>query len=359
MSGTPLRVLLATSWNTACGIADHSAQLIRYAVAADPYLAIIPSAEALDPHHPAIQSLVHDAAVGIDLLHLNHHDALHSRWTPERVAEIAKRIPVLVTYHDTRETVEGCPKALALSKVASSLIVHEPVEGLPAIYWRQGVPAAARAPMDYAHNQWGSYGTYDWGGDGSLQMRWRKMWKAYPQQPVLGTVGFNFPWKNYDRLARATAEAGWALLILSANATEDDEVRWQEINPYTIVGFGFKSTEELVNNLAGCDATAFMYECANTGTSGAIRLGLAARKPVIALRSCRQFRDLQLLDPARRIAVGPSGVAWVDDWSDFALTLRGINPHPWQAEVAARAEEDSWARLGARYAELYRRLVAR
>src|SRR5207244_7148682 len=109
--------------------------------------------------------------------------------------------------------------------------------------------------------------------------------------PILGTAGFNFPWKNFDRLAQVTAGAGWAYLVCSNNATEADEKRWTKANPYTYVIRGFQPTAAIVGALMGCDATCWPYECANSGTSGAIRLGRAARTPVIAWNT-RQFRDL-------------------------------------------------------------------
>ena len=39
----------------------------------------------------------------------------------------------------------------------------------------------------------------------------------------------------------------------------------------------------MVAALSVCTATAFLYECHNSGTSGAIRLGIAALKPVYRL----------------------------------------------------------------------------
>lgn len=329
-----LRVLLVTSWGTACGIAEYAALLKEAVEAADPEIEVIPSAEALDPDHYAVRSLFHDLQLsGIDILHLNHHDALHSRWTADHVKDFVDQgLPTLVTYHDSRAQLSDCPKLAALAQVASSVIVHEPVDGLKAIYWRQGVPGPAIRPRVYIPWSTGVLGSEI------------SAFKAFPQQPVLGTVGFHFPWKNYDRLAQVTGEAGWALVLLANNATAEDEARWRAMNSSILVRREFLPGPEVVNYLAGCDATAWMYECANTGTSGAIRQGLAARKPVIALEGCRQFRDLYDTD---------AGILWCQDWDDFPLALARVQPQGWHPLVSAFAHRESWVQRGKDHAELY------
>lgn len=341
---TPLRVLLVTSWDTACGIAAHSELLKQAVEAADPGIEVEPSALALDPnvslgpHRPVVR-----------LVHLNHHDALHSRWTPEHVDGLVRNgIPVVVTFHDTREICEEGSKLLALSQVASALVIHEPVARLSgAHYWRQGVPAAALGPVQYT-TQWVEPYPHRV-GEAIVPL------KAFPQQPVLGTCGFNFPWKNFDRLAQETAALGWAYLVCSTNATAEDEARWKALNPSTLVVRGWLDTPTLINYLAGCTATAFMYECANTGTSAAIRCGIAARRPLLAFRTCRQFRDLyaDVADPDQ-YAIG-----WCTTWQDFRDWISrgtyGLDPY---LPMHTLAHRDSWTQLGVKYAQLYRSLVS-
>lgn len=342
-----MRVLLATSWDTPCGIADYAAALKESVEAADPGIEVTPAAEALDPVW-AFQAIA-QPTTGIGLVHLNHHDALHSRWTPGHVADlVAQGTPVVVTFHDTRAGTHDAPNSDKLREfvqLASSVVVHEPTEDVRAIYWRQGIPAAAQGVARYTP----MHGYATWmDGTGLL---YPGAWKAFPQQPVLGTVGFNFPWKNYDRLAEVTAEEGWALLILCANATPEDEARWKGRNPSTLVVREFLPQPIAINYLAGCDATAFMYTCANNGTSGAIRQGIAARKPVIAQQGCRQFRDLYE-DPLAREAI-----QWVGDWEELRETLRRIPSTRFDPLIHALAERDSWRNRGRDYARLYRMLV--
>jgi hypothetical protein len=347
---------LVTSWGNRCGIAEHSALLKRHVEAADPGIIIWPSAETLDPEVGLSVALGNHLEAGtFDLVHLNHHDALHSRWTAAHVHRLMEKVPVVVTYHDTREVLDLTSKLNALSIVAASTVVHEPVEGLRAIYWRQGVPAAAQQPVSYAYNHEGRWLT-DSNPPPEYQQYLRvpgyvryltPLWKASPQQPVLGSVGFNFPWKNFTRLAEITGQEGWALVLIAHDATEEQAEAWRKLNSSVLVIREFLPQDAVVNYLAGCDATAFMYDCANTGTSAAIRQGIAARKPVLANGHCRQFRDL----------FTEYGIRWVQNWEDFPRVLQTIEPAPWDAGVTALAHTDSWTTLGQKYAQLYRMLA--
>ena len=331
-----IRVLAVSSWGTACGIAEHT-KLVSSAVAsADSEIAVwTPGSETLDPEvtmrlvtqgaHP-VQS---DARAQV--IWLNHHDGLHSRWERNHIINLqARGVKVLVTYHDTLAD-QNSAKAHMTHRWADAMIVHEPVADLPrAVYLRQGVPALR-----------GVYQTNytDLGG--------------WPR-PVLGTTGFDFPWKNYTRLAALTAEIGWGFMLLSNNITPRiPELR--TINPHLLVYDGFRPTDEIVSRLAGCTATAFMYECANTGTSGAIRLGIAARKPVYALGTCRQFRDLLL---AEQQSDEGQLINWVYNWE----TLRRLLVQSWPVDcdpaMVYLAEHDSLDKVGEAYAQIIHGLVA-
>jgi hypothetical protein len=312
-------------------------------VRVDPEIRITPHAQALDPAW-AIEYATAPRGPGLDpvgAVWINHHDALHSRWQPDHVMELRRRgIKVLLTYHDTRERIEDTPKLQMLVPVVDHTIVHEPVQYLTdndqlegaVTYLRQGVPAR---PGQYA-------------------LDWRRL-GGWPR-PVLGTVGFDFPWKNYTRLAELTAEIGWGLLLICPNLTPERVQELRAINPWLTLPedlgagelhvSGIVPTDTAVSILAACTATAFMYECANTGTSGAIRLGIATRKPVYALETCRQFRDLRMQDADDQIRT----INWVHSWH----VLRQQLIASWSMEVDPAmvylAERDSMAKVGARYA---------
>jgi hypothetical protein len=177
---------------------------------------------------------------------------------------------------------------------------------------------------------------------------------SYSTQPVVGSVGFPFPWKNYDLLAEASYAAGWALKLYAPNATPGQVIQWAILNPNLYVETGFPDRYTVLSGLQGCDATAFLYANANTGTSGAIRMGLAARKPILATVSggCRQFRDLDDLDAHQAIRwLAKLDVEHLVE-ALGKVSIGRVDPH-----VVRLAHLDSWERNGKRYASLYRSLV--
>ena len=330
---TTVKILVSTSWNTACGIADHSAQAMEAIHAVDSALQFTPSAEALDPDW-VLQYAVRGEAFPCDVLWLNYHRGLHSRWTPERVRAVRDRfhVPVVITWHDSYGEAEPDQLTRDLHDIADAFIVHEPCLGLPRAHViRQGVAA------------WPGQSIYD-----QSVLGWTN------GRPILGTCGFNFAWKNFDRLAAVTAEAGWAFLVLSNNASTLDEAKWRSSNPHTQVVRGFLSTGEIVQKLAGCDATVFAYECANSGTSGAIRLGLAARKPVIAFRGCRQFRDITDIQAPNMLS---RSIRWTGGFEFLPLILGTTFPHRVDPGIVALATRDSWANQAAKYAAIFNGLA--
>jgi hypothetical protein len=315
-----MKVLLVTSWNTPhhCGIEAHSRQLLGAVRAADPSIEITPSAEVLDPEVRGYKPY--------DLIHLNYHAGLHSRWTPEWVRRIQQSYnkKVVITYHDTG--VPNSTQCLDLYRDADAFIVHEPCADLPnAYYWRQGVPV-----HDGRH------------GHRSALHR---------IGPVLGTVGHDFPWKNFDLLATETATAGWGLVICTPAMTVEREEQLRGLNPRLTVFRDF-GDEDTLATLAECDATAFLYVTHNTGTSGAIRQGIAAKKPILAFSTCRQFRDLY-----EDGTLGRHAIWWCDTVDSLRQRLRWMTLGRFDPGVAQLAERDSWVHLGRRYAALYRSLV--
>jgi len=315
-------VLLVATWNTPCGIAEHSWYLKDAVERADPTIEILPSPEALDPF--TLHRIDGDPP---DILHLNYQASLHSRWTPLviRAWRQEKAIPVVVTYHDTGvPNSEQCRQVVA---AADAAVVHEPFDDLPAHtrYWRMGVPG------------------------------WQRPFRHHTDhRPLLGTVGFPFPWKHYDLLAQIAHRTGWDLLLIAPGATEEQQAGWKAILPRTIIYPEFTPRDQVISFLAGCDATVFAYVTHNTGQSAAILQGIAARKPVIAFSTCRQFRAL-LDDP-----LGQRAIFWATTVEELEqhLICTTITSRP-SARVVALAEQESWDKVGVRYAALYHGVVGR
>ena len=319
-----MRVLLVTTWDQACGIAEHSYYLRKAVQAADPSIEIFPLSQALDPHFLSELG-------GYDLIHLNYHGALHSRWTVTEICAMRQRgIPVVVTYHDTG--VPNSEQAKAICAAADAFVVHEPYDDLEGNghYWRMGVPDWPRGifQLDTSYSSWcGS-------------------------RPILGSIGFPFPWKNFDLLAKITAELGWAFLLIAPGATADYVEGLQAINPHSEIVSVFVHRDRALACLHECDATAFPYVCHNTGQSAAILQGVAARKPVHAFATCRQFRALF------GDRLGRTAITWAENVEDLTFHLSHFSPlGRVSPPMVALAEQDSWARLGMRYAELYKEVA--
>lgn len=287
---------------------------------------------------------------GPQVVWLNYHAALHSRWTPNQILQLRQvGLPVVVTYHDTG--VPNGPQCINTYNATihqweaagtGRFVVHEPCADLPeAIYLRQGIPDWAPPPAI-------RIGTGS--PDPTLDWVW---WLGLGARPILGTVGFPFPWKNYDLLADATAEAGWSLLLLAPRATQMQIEEWRRRNPWTAVIREFLPQDQVVSSLAACDATAFLYMCANTGTSGAIRQGIAARKPVLATEGCRQFRDLWETVDVRY------AIRWLSDLSPkgIANALGHLPLGRLDPRIVRLAEHDSWANQARQYGSLFREVA--
>ncbi len=340
-----LTIPLVTSWDTPCGIAEHSTYLKAAVEAADAEMRLAPDARFLDPLF-ALQpnQLVAPSRLlsAYPIVHINHHDGLHSRWRTEHVAELqAAGIKVVCTWHDTREGTAASPnspKAKEWGALCDAFIVHEPVADIsgPRVhYWRQGVPAL----QDLADYDYGPANRF--GG------------RAYAGQPTIGSIGFAFPWKGFELLCEAAHVAGWAVFLIAHNATDDQCAEWQRLNPRTSIIREFVPAAAAVTLLhQWCTATAFLYSCANTGTSGAIRQGIAARRPVLANPACRQMRDLY--EDARAGQM----IQWVSDMTVDGVATALAHLQPRTHQVCRLAEEESWATVGVKYSRLYRELLA-
>jgi hypothetical protein len=337
-----VNVRLVSTWNEACGIAEHSAMLKEAVQGADPLIEIVPDPEALDPYK--LLYAIDWTKAPPDVVHLNYQAALHSRWGPEQIAKVqALGSKVLVTYHDSG--VPNSDHCKQICQQADYFVVHEPYDDLPehGEYLRMGVQdwrfpylfdtSSRKAPLPARSNN--PFDTVALGG-----------------RPVLGTVGFAFPWKCYDELARVTKQCGWGLLLIAPDATVEQIRRWHDINPWTHVVDAFANRDHVISLLSSCDATAFTYVTHNTGQSGAILQGIAARKPVIALSTCRQFRAL-LQD-----SVGVETIYWAQNFDDVALHLRHVPIQRVDPGIVALAEQESWQKVGKRYAAIYKSLVS-
>lgn len=340
-----MKVALVTSAGQ-CGIAEHSEMLVHAVQAGDDTIQFSTDPAWLDP-------LRFPGPSPYDVVHLNYHRGLHSRWTPEVIARYAPT-PFVITFHDTYEVQ---PDRLAWELLGcrnvSAMVVHEPcdlsghtppyTEGVTDTHDGIYFPADLRAKVHYWRQPCPPATGRGWPVPQPFNSdAWR---------PTLGTLGWDFPWKNYDMLADVTAELGWNLLVVG----KVDDARRAVLlakNPHTHFT-GYVEKAQAVAWLSSCDATAFIYTCANSGTSGAIRVGITAGRPLIAASGCRQFRDLEDSYDASIFWTPPTA----DDLHDMLISLDSTGPQGFDLNLIALANKLSWDKVGPKYAALYHEAI--
>lgn len=321
-----MRVLLITSDREQCGIREYG-QMLMDAMPRDFDIVEFPNPSWND------YARIHETAL-CDIIHLNHHAALHATWRAPQIDIVhAWGKKIVVTQHDTFQSIalmqeRGFPDF----RGADALVVHEPVRGLTHgngtgngnVYWiRQGIIADPEYHLVPRNSD--------------------ILWA--------GTCGFPFPHKNIDTICMATHDAGWGILIIAPGATIEQCVRWTELNPHIEIIPTYLNRYEIVQHLSGCAATVFHPSTGGSGTTGPIRLGIAARKPVISTSTKvnRQVRDLATC----------GAICWADDRKEVADTLtrlatEGIYYTKQQMEVMTLAMQDSWENVAAKYIQIYR-----
>lgn len=361
-----LRVAVVSSEiGSACGIAEHSRMLVealnREAGAGRESVVAAADPAWLDPFAFA------DRAQDFDVVFLNYHRGLHSRWDAEAVRLV--EIPVVITFHDTYETQpDRLPWELLDCPNVRAMVVHERCDLMSIVKAR--IAYDSRLVQQLTAGPDGARGTFIernvqkvhyWHqpcpvpyGRGDLKVA--NPHPLGPWRPTLGTLGFDFPWKNYDLLAEVTNACGWNLHVVG----QVDYARQQALralNPRTTFT-GFVSGEWAIAHLSAYDATAFLYTCGNSGTSGAIRAGITAARPLIVAKGCRQFRDLEEAEVRGISWIEPTAGALMD-----ALTGWKLNMLPqisgYVPGLIAFAHQHGWEHYGRKYAELFREAAAR
>ncbi len=322
------RVALVTTSGIDCGIAEFGA----YWHEAVTWAALPLRLEVVSDLHP--NAILNNYKLP-PVIVLNYQAALLSQWHPEHIRDAQRQgSKVLVIYHDSG--VPNSDQCKAICEASDYFVLHEPFDDLPpnGEFMRQGIPSYQEPYILSANRAYESAFI---------------AYKRWCNQPVIGTVGFPSGYKNYDLLCEASALAGWATLLIAPNASDEQIAVWLKRQPALWVERNFMDRREVIARLAGCDATAFLYVTNNNGTSGAIRQGIAARKPVLAFRS-RQFRDLE----------DEQAIRWIDDGSlqGVARALETTPSVRCDHGIVRLAEQDSWARKGIRYAEIINRLLS-
>lgn len=334
-----LKVLFVTSQNPHCGIREYG----EYVMEA---LKELPEIEVTPHNDPNAHTL---GLPECDIIHVSHQAALHSNWTMDMVKQYQNQgYIVTVTQHDTFEKLEiMLERGFQDFRKADALIMHEPVEGLME-GWK-GKELVKYFPGPGAENV-DFYADVEWTHENVYYFQQGVLPAAFPptvMKNTLGTVGFDFPWKNFELGAKETAKVGWWYLVISPGMTMERIAELKSYNPRTNVVSHWYNAKEVVGMLSSCTATAFLYCTGNSGTSGAIRMGIGARRPVIAYAS-RQNRDLAM----------ESAIDWLQGDTHIGELLKLYEEQPEKANERAEgikkiAERDSWSNLAKRYRDMW------
>jgi glycosyltransferase involved in cell wall biosynthesis len=257
---------------------------------------------------------VGDAIKDCDILHVNYEPGLMPMvvdWKVQAWKAMGKRKPAVLTLHTSREGDNRSAFTYAFDRV----VVHEKTtDGFTQI--PMGVPEYPNLP-------------------------YVKIFSA-------GTAGFPFPWKGFHALAQALPE--YKLLFVGPESGHVDTFAMKSVierdNKNAVYLTRWMDGQAVSHQLATCECSVFFYEGGNYGISGAVRMGLAAGRPVLLTRN-RQFRDL--FDYEDELYFIPLHSSVVDIRKAVQQVLEDKHP-----KKPKRILEDmGWSKVGQQYKALY------
>lgn len=242
-----MNVGLVTSWDVRCGIAEYAANLISSCSGITP----IP-----------LQQYSYGIACQYDVVHLNHEAGLFRCFPSGDLHHLRRDGKKLVlTLHNTGEGLNRN----SFTDLFDRVLVHEKTQDSGNfVYMPHGIP---EVPVSENHGKKAS----------------------------IGIAGFPFPWKGFHPTALVANKYGLGCLAIMPKSDHVDtgpmEKVVRESNHLAEVLTDWMPASEVVRRLSECLLLAFPYGGGLSGISGAVRLGLAAKRPIVLSR-CRQFRDL-------------------------------------------------------------------
>ena len=364
-----LKLAWVSSWNTKCGIASYSEYLLRH-MRSDFDLRIFASRRDRplvaegdevrrcwdDRSNPSLEDLVTElAAFQPDVVVFQFNFGFHDLLAFGRVLELLDKrgITVIVTFHSTKDVNKPDFQAslgTIRSELAtvSRLLVHSPADvsvlqgfGLTerVTLFPQGVLLSEARDIDAA----------------------RKVLGLPVDVPIIATYGFLLPHKGLEQMIEALPELrrrvpGTRLLMVNAlypNPESNEQLARLEA---TVTRLGLQDSVTMITDfllddealalVQSAHLVVFPYQQTAESSSAAVRVGLAARRPVACTPS-EIFEDVRsvvhtlpgfdpsslarglaelLADPERRSSKQVAQEDWLEmhAWSFLARRLRGL-----------------------------------
>lgn len=118
--------------------------------------------------------------------------------------------------------------------------------------------------------------------------------------PSVGVAGFPFPWKRFDVVAEVAKRFNLRCTMVAPQHEFYDSRKFIEgirghLGSFASIQTNWLETETVICALSQCTFNVFWYQSQDAhdqfGQSGSVRMGLAARRPII-ISDHRKFRDI-------------------------------------------------------------------
>lgn len=299
------KVLLITSSDQHCGIAEYGWNLVRN----------MPDIEWTVVGHRYTNELeLH--ATNFDVIHLNYQPGLFPELPWWFLYKTGRKV---ITLHNSHE---GINKSELTDKF-DSVVVHEKTLDMIADSNFHHVPMGISKPAPVA--------------------------VSHLPNNCIGSAGFPFPYKGFQNIASAATILGLGCGLIMADSphwNRDEVDHMCRINcPGVHIISEWLSESNVIASLQCCMVNVFAYSGEVAGISAAVRMGLASGQPIVLTR-CRQFRDLFDYEDEIEFIESPDPLHIAD----------GIRRVLANGKRPKRVLQDmSWARAAEMYREIYKR----
>lgn len=263
-----MRVGLVTNWGDRCGVAVYGQNLMDYADGSGVQFKQI-GVSGLPLTYDVVACCAHD----IDLLHFNYASGIFRHMVLEDWPKFrldGKR--TVMTFHDSSHDMTH---RIAERGLFDRIVVHEKAQA-----WRPYLDSVVVIPQP-------------------IRMAYLSINREI--KPQIGSFGFPFPWKGFERVAVAAKklELGYLALLSDSSQVDANVMRADILKHYPAadVQVAWHDQDTVIQKLSCCLMNVFAHEYSHVtyqlyGISASVRLALAAQRPVV-VTDTRQFRDLR------------------------------------------------------------------